>query len=150
MVSATPARWLSNGVLVVLLLYGGLCALIGIAGLFLPFILGHRGPLIIWRYIFVGPISALIGAGTLMRLRVPAILLSLLFAVTGADEMYGIAHGFGLPHPPRISTTEITCILIFTLLPTFLTAISWKRLRWLRKPSNQSLEPTAGRRDAHV
>jgi hypothetical protein len=147
MVSATTAMWLRKSAFVVLLIYGGLCTVIGVSGIFLPLALGHRGPLHLWRYILVGPVAALIGAGILMRLRVAAVLLALLFALTGAEEMYGVAHGFGLPNPPQISAAEITCILVFTLLPAVLVVLSWKRLRWVRKPSNQTLQPTAGRSD---
>src|ERR1700737_4629437 len=115
MVNATSVSWVRNSAFVILVLYGCLCAIIGLSTTFLPLVLTGRGPLHVWRYIFAGPCAALVGAGTLMRLRVAAIALSVLFALTGAEEMYGIAHGFSLPNPPHGSATEIVCIVIFTL-----------------------------------
>jgi hypothetical protein len=138
MLNKVALRWLSKGALVLLLLYGSLCTLIGAAGLFVPFILGHRGPVILWRYILLGPIAALAGAGTLMRLRLAAVLVALFFALAGADEMYGIAHGFGLPNPPHISNTEIVCVLVFTVLPLVLVVLAWGQLRWSPRGSHQA------------
>lgn len=140
MKSATLVGWLRCSSFVLLLLYGGLFVMFGLLSTLLPLVSYGRGPVQVWRYILAGPVATLVGVGTLMRLRLPAVVLSVLLALAGAVEMVGIAHGFGLSNPPHISASEIGCVVIFALLPSVLTTLSWKRLRWLPKPSNQAMQ----------
>ena len=127
--------WLRNSAFVVLVIYGCLYILAGASDVFLlPLRLGHRG-----SSTLAGLIVMLIAAGTLMRLRVAAILLALLSAFMGIKG--------SVANPQHFSAMQITCILIFTFLPIVVTIISWKRLRWLPKPSNQALEPTPDQRE---
>jgi hypothetical protein len=147
MVSAARTTLFHRAAFVALFLYDSLSVLIGLFSTFAPLVLRPRGPFHVLQYILVGPIAALVGAGTLVRLRLAAVLLSLLYAVIGVEQMYGIAHGFGLPNPPHISAAEIIFMLFFTFLPVALTIFAWPQLQGLTKPSNQSLQPTAGRSD---
>src|SRR5437016_3030984 len=123
MVSVTLPTWLRKTAFVVLLFYGWLTLLAGPASLFV-----HRRNLD-YREMLIGAIMVLTGIGTVMRLRVAAMLLALLLASSGAKAIYDIAHGLPLTSSGQLSSIAIICNLIFVFLPIPLTVISWKRLK---------------------
>lgn len=133
MEQAAAVGWLSGVGLVVLMLYGAFFMMVGIMGCMFPFVLASRGPVDIWRYVLAGPVVGLVGAGTLMRLRMPAALLSVPLAVAGAHDIYFSST------PWRLEALEIVFCWIAPFLPLVLTVLLWQRLRWVSGSSRLAL-----------
>lgn len=98
----------------ILFLYASLCALIGIVSSSFPLwdFSHYISPLIQnWWYI-VGPLAALIGIGTLFRLRFAAIGLSALYVLAAANDQLNLIVGdlSLLPGVNRSSPTNVAII----------------------------------------
>ena len=122
--------------LAILQLFGGAFILFGLLGSVFRWLFPSRllhSHLDIVFSVVIFCCAAIIGLAVVYRYRWGAIVLSVWFGFLGAQQIYGMIHGFFLPHPPDFSPIQIGGMAVFALLPAFVTAIAWKRLRWRPK-----------------
>jgi hypothetical protein len=132
-------------------LSGAVFALVGLGGFLMGTVLPYRFPhsrLYMFLQFLVSILIVFIGIAAVLRIRPAVLAVATCFLAVFLEEAYGMSHGFYLPNPPHYSRVTIALQVLLGLIPFILATLAWPRLRSMqRAPSNQSLQPTAGRRD---
>jgi hypothetical protein len=133
-------------------LSGAVFAIMGLGGFLVGTVLRYRIPhsrLYMLLQFLVSALVVFVGVATVLRIRLAAVAVAACFLALCLEEAYGMSHGFHLPNPPHYSRVTIVVQALVGLIPFILITLAWPRLRSHRRdPSNQSLQPTAGRPDA--
>ena len=133
MVTNAISSLVRNGASIALRLLGALFVAFGLLGsLLLPFVPAprmHLSRIELLCKVVIALCAVAVGAAVMFRFRLAAIVLSAWFGYLGAEEVYGMVHGFSLPRPPHFSPVEIVGMAAFALVPAVLTAVAWKQLR---------------------